>query len=85
MFLFLALHLYGFTKNAIVYDTKIKNWVIVDDVTKQDYTILGIFIPTKSASQIPRGTTPWKLLDPNCNQTRILKLSSVTAYYLHIF
>ena len=73
------MHLYGYTKNAIVYDTKIENWIIVDDAIKQDYTILGIFIPTIFTSQIPRGATPWKLFDPKCNQTRILKLSSVNT------
>ena len=57
-----------------------KSWIIVDDAKKQNYTILGIFIPTKSTSQIPRGTTPWKLFDQNCNETRILKLSSVRIY-----
>ena len=77
--------MYGYTKNAIVYDTKIENWVIVDDATKQDYTILGTFIPTKSTSQIPRGATPWKLFDPKCNETRILKLSSVKLILLLYF
>ena len=33
----LALWLYGYTDNAIVYDTFNKNWIIVDDVKQLNY------------------------------------------------
>ena len=74
----LALYLYGFTKNAIVYDTTRKNWVIIDDINKpNDYKIVGIYTPAKSTSSIPKGTGPWRLFDKNCNQTRMLTITSV--------
>ena len=74
-----ALYLYGFSQTDIVFDTNVKKWLIISGITKPNYTILGIFTPTESKSQIPKGTSSWTLLDVNCNQTRILKLSSVTT------
>ena len=40
-FVILALWLYGYTDNAIVYDTFNKNWIIVDDVKQLNYN--GLF------------------------------------------
>ena len=74
----LELYLYGFTKNAIVYDTVNRNWIIIDDVNKHEgYKTVGIYTPKKSTSSIPKGTGPWRLFDKNCNQTKILKTTSV--------
>ena len=84
----LELYLYGFTKNAIVYDTIRKNWVIIDDINKQnDYKIVGVYTPAKSTSLIPKGTGPWRLFDENCNQTRMLTITSVRLKHsiVHFF
>ena len=73
--------MYGYTKNAIVYDTTIKNWIIVDDQNKMNYTVLGIYVPKTLTSTVPTGEGQWRLFDPNCNQTRLLSISSVTTNY----
>ena len=77
----LALYLYGFTKNAIVYDTTRKNWVIIDDINKpNDYEIVGIYTPAKSTSSIPKGTGPWRLFDKNCKYLTRAGLSLEAQY-----
>ena len=80
----LDVKLWGFVNNAIVYDTKLEEWVIIDNPRKENYNILGIYKPKTLNVAIPKGDGAWKLFDPNCNETRILKVTSVKLYHYFI-
>ena len=47
---------------------------------KDNFKILGTKSIEKSGSMIPTGLQQWTLVDSSCNETRNLKLSSVSTY-----
>ena len=64
------------------------NWIIIDKqlhsgiphkVDYSDYSILAEFAPQVSHSRLPTGLHTWMIFDENCNDTRKLKLSSVST------
>ena len=80
----LDVKLWGFVNNAIIYDTKLEEWVIIDYPMKENYKILGIYRPKTLNVAIPKGDGAWDLFDPNCNETRVLKVTSVKLYLYFI-
>ena len=77
----------GFSRDSIVFDGNTKNWMIVDQQfsgsnmqLKDNFDILGTKSIEKSGSMIPTGLHQWTLVDRSCNETRTLKLSSVSRY-----
>ena len=65
-------------------------WIVIDkqlhsgnpyEVDYSDYSILAEFAPQVSHSRLPTGLHTWMIYDENCNDTRKLKLSSVSTTY----
>ena len=63
-------------------------WIVIDkqlhsgnpyEVDYSDYSILAEFAPQVSHSRLPTGLHTWMIFDENCNDTRKLKLSSVST------
>ena len=63
-------------------------WIVIDEqlhsgnpheVDYSDYSILAEFAPQVSHSRLPTGLHTWMIYDENCNDTRKLKLSSVST------
>ena len=78
----------GYLKHSIVYDPKIDRWIIVDkqlhsgnpyEINYSDYSILAEYAPQVSHSKLPTGLHTWMIFDEDCNDTRKLKLSSVST------
>ena len=65
----------GFSHDFVLYDSNKRKWVIVDDTKEK---VWGIYKPKFSTSP-PKGLGGWTLFDSYCNETRNLKLSSVSS------
>ena len=70
----------------MVYDGNIKNWIMIDKQfsgPKKDingsFTVLGHLAHT--SFPIPTGLQQWEINDKACNETRMLKLSSVSQSF----
>ena len=73
--------------DSIVFDGYTKKWMIVDQQfngntmrLKENFNILGTKSIETSGSMIPTGLKEWTLVDRSCNETRNLKLSSVSTH-----
>ena len=67
----------------MVYDGNINNWIIIDKQfsgpnkkINGSFAVLGHL--ANSRFPIPTGFQQWKINDKTCNETRMLKLSSVS-------
>ena len=73
----------GFSQSSMVYDGNMNNWIIIDKqfsgpgkVLNGSFNVLGHLAHTRFP--IPTGLQQWKINDKTCNETRLLKLSSVS-------
>ena len=91
----------GFSKGSIVFDASRGTWMVIDEgpsgferKINEQFNILAKQSFRKSTSSLPTGLQTWHINEKTCNESRLLKLSTVckvlqemllNSRYLNIF